>query len=226
MDGGGPSETAGRSLDPMHTTSHTLLRAIHDRADSRSWEEFHGRYAPLVYSVARRQRLDPEECEEVVQQVMLSLARRIESYDRERGTFRRWLMAITFNGIRDVANRRKRERRLLVSDAVDALDRAESAESSGSEPSAAAEAEAMWDRDWSMHLLREAIEIVRRKRSDLAFQAFWLLAIRDMPAENVASLLGIEKSHLYVHKHRIARHVAKEYAALQRASLDDEGVSS
>ena len=90
----------------MYTTSATLLKRIGELGDDASWREFYARYMPLIYSVARQQGLDDADAEDVVQAVMLGVARGIDRYDRSRGQFRRWLLGATFNKIRDVLARR------------------------------------------------------------------------------------------------------------------------
>ena len=64
------------SFDPART-SQTLLIRVRDLGDQPAWEEFHTRYAPMIGGWCRR--WFPRETDDMVQEVMLLLARRLRS---------------------------------------------------------------------------------------------------------------------------------------------------
>jgi DNA-directed RNA polymerase specialized sigma24 family protein len=51
----------------------------------------------LFYNVARRSGLDESSAQDIVQETVISVARRIPGfqYDPERGSFKQWLLRIT-----------------------------------------------------------------------------------------------------------------------------------
>jgi RNA polymerase sigma factor (sigma-70 family) len=67
----------------------------------------HGRYAPLIFSLAA-QSLDRAAAEDIVQEVLLTVWRRADKFDPERGMFRSWVLQITHHRIVNELRRRSR----------------------------------------------------------------------------------------------------------------------
>ncbi|MHC5066473.1 MAG: sigma-70 family RNA polymerase sigma factor, partial [Planctomycetota bacterium] len=84
----------------MTVTRRSLLLRLRDHADEDAWTEFHASYAPLVRQVARRS-LNREDCEDLLQEVMLGLAGSMPEfeYDPSKGRFRGLLQTITQRAI-------------------------------------------------------------------------------------------------------------------------------
>jgi RNA polymerase sigma-70 factor (ECF subfamily) len=60
-------------------------------------EVMYDRYAGLAYGLALRILGDPGRAEDVVQEVLISVWRKPNSYDSARGSFRTWLMTLVRN---------------------------------------------------------------------------------------------------------------------------------
>src|SRR6266567_4731165 len=79
-------------------TRTSLLRQVKNESEQTKWEagweEFYSIYRPLIFGVARQAELNAEEAEDVVQEVMAELRRRIHAFEpnRERGPFKAWLL--------------------------------------------------------------------------------------------------------------------------------------
>lgn len=67
----------------------------------------YGRFAPVVFGMAAR-ALDREAAEEIVQDVLLAVWRRAESYDPQRGPVRPWVLQIARHRIINELRRRSR----------------------------------------------------------------------------------------------------------------------
>jgi RNA polymerase sigma-70 factor (ECF subfamily) len=79
----------------------------------------YGRYAPLIFSLAA-QSLDRGAAEDIVQDVLLTVWRRADTFDVERGTFRSWVLQIAHHRIVNELRRRSRRPRAASND--DGLD--------------------------------------------------------------------------------------------------------
>src|SRR6476659_2871650 len=77
------------------TSVSLLVRLGGDPNDGAAWEEFVRRYGPKVYQWCRHWRLQEADAQDVMQNVLLIVARRMRTfrYDPSR-SFRHWLKAV------------------------------------------------------------------------------------------------------------------------------------
>src|SRR6185369_14809509 len=91
----------GQSLvpepDELAPTRHTLLERLRDLDDHASWQEFFDTYWKLIYCAAIKFGLPHADAEDVVQETVIGVARRMETfrYEPEKCSFKGWLMHIT-----------------------------------------------------------------------------------------------------------------------------------
>ena len=67
-------------------TRQSLLERLCDLRDDDSWREFYRTYWKLIYRAATSAGLSSEEAEDVVQETMISVARRMETFRYEPAT--------------------------------------------------------------------------------------------------------------------------------------------
>lgn len=79
--------------DLEHTSDAQLVTLCLD-GDQSAWEELVNRYSRLVYSIAFRSGIDASAVDDVVQNVFVTVLRRLESL-RERDRFSSWLITTT-----------------------------------------------------------------------------------------------------------------------------------
>src|SRR5256885_1283871 len=84
-------------------TRRTLLSRLRNLDDQESWRTFFNLYWRLLYNVARKSGLDDGGAQEIVQDTVIAVARKMPEfhYDPARGTFRQWLLRITRRRIID-----------------------------------------------------------------------------------------------------------------------------
>ena len=95
--------------DPI-PTRYTLLSRLEDRGDQDSWKDFFDTYWRLIYSVAVKSGLTEAEAQDVVQETIISVARDIQKFKRDRtlGSFKGWLRNIIRWRIADQLRKRTR----------------------------------------------------------------------------------------------------------------------
>src|SRR4026207_1531260 len=100
------SERAQRSIPP---TRRSLLGRLKDWHDQDSWQEFSRIYQRLIFDTALKAGLTNVEAQEVVQETLLSVAKKIAgfNYDANVGSFRNWLLQITKRRIVDQFRKRR-----------------------------------------------------------------------------------------------------------------------
>jgi len=175
-----------------YTTRKTLLEAIKD-GDEVSWREFYDTYRPLIILHGSDYKLAADENEELVQMVLLDVFRTCQSfrYDRSQGRLRDYLRRIISGKAIDIL--RKRRVNHVSSEVLDNHAADDSL------------LECAWQNEWQVHLLSQAINLLRSQLEPATFQAFELHVINERPAKEVATFLGISIGMVYVAKSRAVK---------------------
>jgi len=79
--------------------------------DRKTWEEFYQTYWRLIYSVAIKSGLRPDEAFDVVQETILSIAKQSKEnrYNPDAGSFKSWLLNMTRWRIGDQFRKRRKD---------------------------------------------------------------------------------------------------------------------
>ncbi len=97
-------------------TRVSLLERLNDRTDALAWLEFCTVYERTIYSIARKYGLQDADAREVSQEVLVTISRRIGSFDPDpSGRFRSWLSTIAKNATIDLLRKNSSTRRLAGS---------------------------------------------------------------------------------------------------------------
>ncbi|MFO0940272.1 MAG: hypothetical protein U0930_05840 [Pirellulales bacterium] len=70
-------------------TRYSLISRLSDGSDQDAWAEFESAYRPVVYQAARKHGLQDADSLDLVQQVMISIARALKQrpHDQQRAKF-------------------------------------------------------------------------------------------------------------------------------------------
>ena len=84
-------------LDELIPTRQSLLSRLKDCDDQEAWRVFFDTYWKLIYNAAIRAKLSEAEAQDVVQETVIAIARKIPEfvYDPSKGSFKTWLMRQT-----------------------------------------------------------------------------------------------------------------------------------
>ena len=95
--------------EPIPTRA-SLLSRLRDLKDDASWSEFNRTYRGLIFGVARRAGLTETEAQEVVQDTLLAVAKKMPTFHYRPGadSFKGWLLQLTRWRINDQPRRRAR----------------------------------------------------------------------------------------------------------------------
>ena len=202
--------------DPI-PTRYTLLSRLEDRGDQDSWRDFFNTYWRLIYSVALKSGLTETEAQEVVQETIISVAKDIHKFKRDRtlGSFKGWLHNIIRWRIGDQL--RKRTCALRADDSrtstTDDAPRPVVAEI----PDPAGDAgDVMWEEEWHANLLKAALEILKRRVKEEHYQIFDLYVLKQWPVQDVARTLDVHVGQIYLVKFRMSALLKKEVRRLER----------
>lgn len=202
--------------DELAPTRLSLLERLRDLDDGDSWQEFFDTYWKLIYCAALKFGLSDHEAEEVVQETIIGVARKMETfhYDPQICSFKGWLMHVTRRRIIDFL--RKRQTRGRSFEPLPADTNTSETLLQIPDPAAELAFEGMWEEEWQKNLVDAAMERVKQKVNPQHYQIFYLLSVKNMAARDIAELLGVSTAKVYVVRHRIARLVKQEVQALEK----------
>ncbi|SRR5579871_781859 len=189
-------------------TSVTLLgRLRQDPTDQAAWAAFVARYGPKIYGWCRQWGLQEADAEDVTQNVLLILARKLGTfaYDPARG-FRRWLKTVTQHAWSDFV-----------------ADRQWAGRGSGDSQTAAllASVEARDDlvarlhAEFDQELLEVAIVQVRLRVQPHTWEAFRLTAVEGLSGAEAARRLGLQVATVFNAKSKVHRLLQEEIRKLE-----------
>lgn len=165
-------------------TRASLLASLREGRAAEGWQDFFRQYAPAIYRVALLRRLSSDQADDIVQQVMMSVARRIGDFDykTDRGKFRNWICSITENKIRDHYRTVAQDARLTQ---------------------AAAEQQAQtandcWEVQWRLQDLMICLDELSEDVSLRQLETFRLYVIEGLAAEEVARRMEMSVGQVYV----------------------------
>jgi len=208
-------------FDPI-PTRHSLLNRLKDWGDQTSWQDFFNTYWQLIYNVATKAGLSDTEAQEVVQETVIAVARKIGEFktDPSHGSFSAWLMQLTRWRIADQWRKRARLGHIFLAYGPGSI----SDDDTGSAASieripdpAAGTLENVWHTEWEKHLVAAALERVKQQVSPRQFQMFDLHVVQKQSVNATASTLQASIASVYMAKQRVGRLLKKEIQKLERS---------
>lgn len=191
------------------TTHVTLLARLAEGKDSSAWDEFWHRYGDLIRGFAHRQGLQPTDCDDIVQDVLVKLVQSMPgfAYDPAKGRFRSYLKTVVLRAVYQRFSQKKELR--AVEDIEAAVDAA------GSDQ----KVEEVWETEWRRYHLRQAMRSVEVEFSGKDLAAFQAYAVDGKDPQTTAETLGISTNQVYQAKSRILKRLGE----LIECQVADEG---
>jgi RNA polymerase sigma-70 factor (ECF subfamily) len=203
----------------LNQTRASLLNRLKDLDDQESWLDFFNTYSNLIYQVAFKSGLSDIEAQEVLQETMIRLAKKMPDfkYDPAR-SFKGFLLHETGYRIKEQFRKRHAERQaprrqLGETTRTATIDRL-------ADP-AGLVLEDVWNAEWEKNLFDRAIKKVKGqiregKANGRQYQLFDLYVIKQWPAQKVAETMGVKIGQVFLAKHRIAALIKKEIKSLEK----------
>ncbi|HEX5222409.1 MAG TPA: sigma-70 family RNA polymerase sigma factor [Verrucomicrobiae bacterium] len=208
--------------DPI-PTRHSLLNRLKDWDDQSSWQEFFDIYWRLIYNVAIKAGLSDAEAQEVVQETVIGVARKIGEFkaDPSHGSFSAWLMQLTRWRIADQWRKRGAMGQTMENTpggtaAFHPTDTGSTGPLERIPDPMGAALDTTWQQEWEKHLMTEALERVKQQVSPRQFQMFDLHVLQQQTVQATARLLQSSMASVYMAKHRVGRLLKKELKKLQQ----------
>ena len=197
-------------------TRASLLERLRDWDDQAGWREFFERYWRLVYNVARKAGLADAEAQDIVQETLLSVAKKMPGfqYDPALGSFKGWLLLIVRSRIVD--HRRRRAVRPPLDATPGTEEDRDTAFIERLPASGGDDMDRVWQEEWERSILDSALERVKATVAARQYLVFQMTTAQGLSASTVARSLGINVAQVYLARHRVARAVKAEVEKLRR----------
>lgn len=193
-------------------TTTQLLESLHDLSDQVVWQVFDERYRPILFALARRLGLTEADAADVAQQTLTEFVGDYQSgrYDRQRGRLRSWLLGIARHRSIDLQRSQARRRELR-------------GESGYLHLPAEDRLEEIWTAERDRWIVQQAMAELRAHSATTGttLRAFEMVALQDLPPEQVARECGMTVDEVYRIKHRITKRL-REITGKLRALYDGE----
>jgi RNA polymerase sigma-70 factor (ECF subfamily) len=195
-------------------TRASLLRRLKDCDDHESWQQFFDLYRDLIHSFALKAGLTESEAEEVVQETVIGVARKIPEfeYQPDKCSFKTWLLNQTVWRIKD----QFRKRLPSVQAGLTSDDPARTATVERIADTSEQILAALWEKDWQRTVLTVALQRVKQSANLKDCQMFDLHVVRGLGAREVALSMGVTVARVYLAKHRIGKLVQRQMVGLEK----------
>ncbi|MDB6034548.1 MAG: rna polymerase sigma factor region 2 [Verrucomicrobiales bacterium] len=188
------------SKEELIPTRWSLIQRLKSWDDQESWKDFFETYWRLIYGVALKSGLTNSEAEDVVQDTVISVSKKIGDFkaDPAAGSFKGWLMQLTRWRIIDQIRKRSPEVPYLRQNQTE-----RTPETAQIPDPAGLDLEKIWEEEWNTNLLKAALEKVQAQANARHYQVFYLHVIQEVPPDKVAAITGVSAEQVYVIKHRL-----------------------
>jgi RNA polymerase sigma-70 factor (ECF subfamily) len=217
-------------MDPSNElipTRWTLLSRLKDAGDADSWQVFFDTYWRLIYGTARKAGLTDAEAQEVVQEVVIGVARKMPQFqcDPAAGSFKGWLLQVTRRRIVDQFRKRQPwSATQPPAGPTAAAGTAPAEAANGATRTSTTERipdprtgdlEVAWESEWRQHVLERAMAHVKQTADPEEYQIFDLHVRLGLPAREVARKLDVSLARVYFASYKLRARVNRQAQRLE-----------
>jgi RNA polymerase sigma-70 factor (ECF subfamily) len=191
-------------------TSASLLLRIRDPCDADSWSTFERIYGAVIRRYCKSWNLQPNDVDDIVQDVMKAVAESIRSfdYDPAKGQFRGWLGTVTGNKIKKFLGKKERHQHVSLCGNPGKL-------------VSFVDPDDEWVAVYGEVILQEACQMVKLHFEDRTWQCFELTWLKRWPHNYVAERLGIPLGSVYVNKSRVLKRLEQTIRDLSESYIPE-----
>ena len=179
-------------------TRKTLLMRASDPDDQEAWEDFVYYYEDFLNLVFRRFLLSKSDCEDLKQEVLLTLWQKLCDYDEERAQFRTWLTRIIRNAVINRIKKNSNKKKLAQEEVVDML-----------KPYSSDDFDNLIQEEWEAYAATLALERIKPLFTEKAIEVF-NMSLDNLNGNEISERLNISVDSVYKMKNRVIRRLQEE----------------
>ena len=192
----------------LSPTPVSLLARLREGGGADDWARFVKIYGPVIYTWARRRRLQPQDAADLTQDVLAAVVGSIARWqeDPQRGRFRAWLWTVTRNKLFDFWRSERRRTHGRSDQSIDELlDQLQAPD--GDLPGD-------WNETYQSEVLNRALRALRGEFSERTWQAFEQVVLHELPPKQVSVQLRMSLNAVYVARSRVIKRLRQELEGL------------
>lgn len=175
-------------------TRVSLIERLRGSSAEEAWSEFTRLYRPLIYRVARGRGLQHADADDMTQDVLTIVRRRVRDFDpTEDGAFRGWLFTITRNLCINFLTRQHGPQATGDTQMLHLL---------AQHPDASPTSE-LFELEYQRMMFRQAAAAVRDEFTTDTWDAFWRTAVQQLSIQEVADALNKSNGAVRVARCRV-----------------------
>ena len=174
-------------------TRLTLLNRVQE-GDEISWNEFYNLYKPIVIMMGKDYQLNTDECDELVQDVMIDFckAKKTFTYNPSIGSFRAYFRTIVRSRIFKCLKKKQKQASVIDPNIIVNTVDTESCEQFAN--AAPTENE---ERQWQEFLLNAALQEIQNTADPVQVQVYIFCRIQGQKVNDVAQMFSISPKTVY-----------------------------
>ena len=188
--------------EDLYLTRKTLLMRAVNQKDQDAWEEFVAYYKPFIGIILKYLNVKQNNIEDLSQNVILNLWKKLDSFDPSRCKFRTWLSAVIRNAVMTFSIKdnkdRNRDHKYYEETSRFSQDNLE----------------AVFDREWKTYLTNVALENIKKNFSGKAIEVF-LLSLDNKSIDEIAEELDLKANSVYRLRKRVQEQLMLEIKRLR-----------
>ena len=215
-------------------TRQSLLVRLKDVTDQESWREFFDTYWRLIHAAACKAGLTNSEAEEVVQEVMIAVVKKMPGFTYEPGkdSLKGWLLAVTRWKVNDQFRKREKAAQTFnlsqMNPTMAGAGKLPVPQSDDTSRTATVErvpdphslaADKIWEDEWRSNLLRAALDRVKRQVNPAHYERYHLHMVQGLTARDAARALSVTTAAIHLAKFRVGKLIKAEIRRLEQRAL-------
>ena len=188
------------------STRATLIDRVKNQYDENSWNEFVLAYRPFIFGLIGKLGVELQDRDDISQRILIGLWEKLPEfeYNPQVSRFRTWLGKVIRNQVYSYFSRNSYEQKKRTYFGEENQNSSESSK-----------VYEIMEKEWKVFISNLAWENIKDQFSEKTQDCFLLLSEGKSP-QQVASLLDLDVSTIYVHKKRVLDKLYREISKLNK----------
>lgn len=185
-------------MNDAYITRKTLLMRACNQDDDKAWEDFVYYYESFIEMVICQLLIDKSQVNDLRQDILIKLWKKLKSYDESKSKFRTWLSRVIRNTVINYIRDNAKAKNMLAPETENLLD-----------PESENELNCHIQSEWEAYVTNLALERIKPLFSDNALKIFNMV-LDNISVNEIAKELDLSPDSVYKMKTRTVKRLKEE----------------